>query len=238
MEDKINKILEKINLLDKISVDIEGTKEEIKEFKKDFSTLNDKIAVLENKIETQENDIARLERLTRRNNLVIYGMPETETSQTDLENKIISLLKQYIKVELSTNDFNEVLRIGKVMDSQQRKRPIRVCFISTKTKNLIYSERKSMKGSGMFISHDLSKQELQNRKEKWSSYNRQNELQNNSSKRPFSQRQSSEESPIKHMQKNKIYKQGTRSEDLSQQDKNQPNRPNTLSNFLLTTQGQ
>ncbi|XP_046978628.1 uncharacterized protein LOC124544209 [Vanessa cardui] len=64
---------------------------------------------------------------SKQRNIVIFGLAETEKSYLDLENHILSFIKQYLSVNLERRDIQETRRIGK---KGGKPRPITITFTS------------------------------------------------------------------------------------------------------------
>lgn len=212
MEEKINKIFDKINMLDKISNEVNETNQDVKELKQNYKEVNQKLSEMEKTIETQKNLIERLENQVKKRNLILYGIPEEESSASDLESTIISLLKNKLKIEISSTDIEEVFRLGKKGIASSKIRPVLLSLSSKKIKSTIMKQRKLFTGTTIIVSEDLTKTERLKRIENY----KQNKKRG---------RQSSEDTSPKIEQKPK-------SQRLTTEKTN-----NTLDNFLGSSSG-
>ncbi|ESN98140.1 hypothetical protein HELRODRAFT_177383 [Helobdella robusta] len=104
-------------------------------------------------------DVAN-ERDIRRNNLVIFNIPENESFswKADKE-KVLQLLKEITDENLE-KEVSNVFRLGKRVNDQ-KPRPILIKLLNLTTKNLIlencFKLRRSKSFNGVYINHDLIK---------------------------------------------------------------------------------
>lgn len=149
------------NKLDSILQQLSITNATINEMNNKFDSLMNKFNELEIKVKNNvekicENGgkIERLEQYTRRNNLRIFGIKESNNENTDaLVLKIISDLN--VPVQLS--DIERSHRIGKVSD---KPRAIIVKFSSYRKRSEVFSAKKGLKGTGIVLKEDLTKYRL------------------------------------------------------------------------------
>ncbi|XP_061722599.1 uncharacterized protein LOC133529028 [Cydia pomonella] len=128
-----------------------------------FKILDEKYENLKEKLENQEKRIYYLEKQARKNNIVIFGLEETETSYETLENIIINFVREYFSLELDHRDIQEIKRIG---NKGERYRPIIATFTTLGTKIKIFKQRKeALKDTTYYITEDYPKQILEKRKE-------------------------------------------------------------------------
>lgn len=105
----------------------------------------------------------QIEELRRKNNIVIFGIPEMkEENSQRLEDNILTLCDKTLGVEIDKTHLNYVRRIGPV---REKKRPVLVSFLSNNMKRNIFQNRYKLKGTNIFISDDLDKEQQAQRKE-------------------------------------------------------------------------
>ena len=100
------------------------------------------------------------DRLNRKNNIVIYNLPERESKNADKE-EILKLM-----LEITGRDFKdelEVLRLGRRYKETKKTRPVLVKFNNLCFKNLVFENsfklRKSETFSRVILNNDLSKED-------------------------------------------------------------------------------
>ncbi|XP_077504954.1 uncharacterized protein LOC144114839 [Amblyomma americanum] len=108
------------------------------------------VGVLEARLDDAENR-------SRRNNLLFYGLPDTNPTETYslTEDLIIRHCSDHLDTQLSPNDIERAHRLGR--HSKDRKRPIIVKFTSFKTKESILSKGSKFKGTDYSVGEDFSR---------------------------------------------------------------------------------
>lgn len=114
------------------------------------SALQNKISSLENQSSKLKKRVLQLERKTRKNNIIIFGVSAEEAF---LWETVIGIFKNTLQIEILESDINDLYRIGKPNDNNIR--PITVEFISYQKKLLVLKNSKKLKGTNIFIAKDL-----------------------------------------------------------------------------------
>lgn len=127
-----------------------------------FKILSDKYDNLKEKIENQEKRLYFIEKQMRKNNIVFFGLEETETSYSNLERIMIYFIKERFSFDLDHRDIQEIKRIGKKGD---RPRPIIVTFSTFGIKMNILKRSSSLKNTAFYIKEDYPQNILEKRKE-------------------------------------------------------------------------
>lgn len=127
-----------------------------------FKIWDEKFENLKEKLENQEKRIYFLEKQARKNNIVFFGIEETESSYQMLENIVTKFVKEYFSLNLDHRDIQEVKRIGK---KGERSRPIIATFTTLGTKIKIFKQREALRETTYYITEDYPKQILEKRKE-------------------------------------------------------------------------
>ena len=87
--------------------------------------------------------IEDLQQYTRRNCLIVTGVPEEKDENTDL--KIVNLAKENMSIPLEETDLDRSHRIGK--PNEGKTRPIVVKFVRHNVRQHFIKNRKKLKGS-------------------------------------------------------------------------------------------
>ncbi|CAH2087728.1 unnamed protein product [Euphydryas editha] len=132
---------EVLKALEAIKKDLDNQRQEIREmgnnvtekvtqnisrmFEEKFLTLEKNHENLKEVVENQEKRIHAIERQARKNNLIFFGIEESEKSYNNLERNFIIWTEQYLSLKISHNDIKEIKRIGK---KDEKLRPIVVTF--------------------------------------------------------------------------------------------------------------
>jgi hypothetical protein len=145
---------------------ISELKEDImKEFFKTFEKLNNKIDELERTVKTfNEKEkvlnakISRFETERRRKNLIIKGIPESETGVKDLEKVIMENITEKLKIKINPPDIDMALRVGKSKGIYNKPRPILLKLTTEKKRTEIFGKKLYLKGSNIYIDPNLTKE--------------------------------------------------------------------------------
>ena len=135
--------------LDKFESTISELKTENEQLKSENLSLNKKMCDLAIKVDNLEGQ-------SRRDNLIIHGVPETKDkleTWEDSERIIDSIFKD--KMGLTNLRYERVHRLGRFSNSKIR--PIIVKFTSYKDRSSVFSKKKMLKGSNIFINEDFTK---------------------------------------------------------------------------------
>lgn len=112
--------------------------------------------------EKLKEKIYNLEKQKRLNNLILYGVKETETSTENLIEIVKKKFKDDLNIIFENRDVNMINRIGKYNTENERERPILLTFVNLWKKNEIMANKKKLKN--VFVSEDYPKEVLDTRK--------------------------------------------------------------------------
>ena len=151
-------ILEQLALMKKEMVLMRRTMEEmnveLKAVKKENEEQKKTIVLLEDRVEYLDNQ-------SRRDNLVIRGIPEMKgETKEECEEEVIKLGQQ-IGVKLSRADFTRAHRVQSKTDGP---RPIVAKFTSCRKREEMLKEKKHLRGTNYFVMEDFSKRVIEERK--------------------------------------------------------------------------
>ncbi len=168
--DKMEKQLKKLDLLKKLTDDVEDLKQAmdfnnslIEVLKQDnaslrieVNTLKKLTTELQQKNHKMSNDILKMQSRSMRDNIIIHGLPETnkETYQST-EQLVKSFMKDSLKMEEREVDalrFSRVHRVGQAEASRQKSCPIVAKVVDTKMKMSIMGRGKELRGTNYSIS--------------------------------------------------------------------------------------
>lgn len=152
-------------ILQKLSEEIDSLKTDIRSLKVQNEELIQTNHSLKQELDVQKVNLDRQEQYSRRNCIRIYGIPEDKGENTD--DKVLSLFKNKMNLNVSIGDLDRTHRVGAVPGdksgtrSKLMHRPIIVKFVSYQARNLVFSNKKLLKGTGKIIREDLTKIRLQ-----------------------------------------------------------------------------
>ncbi|XP_022837636.1 uncharacterized protein LOC111364821 [Spodoptera litura] len=130
-------------------------------FEEKFSAINKNLEDVKEKMEIQEKGLQNLERQARKNNLVFFGLEESEKSYENLERNFITWVEQYLSVKINNCDIQEIKRIGK---KGEKPRPLVVTFLTLGTKIKILKQKRALIDTTYYFKEDYPKQVLEKRK--------------------------------------------------------------------------
>lgn len=116
---------------------------------------------LKSEINYLEKKVAWLEKDKKRNNIIIFGVEESEKSNNELIAKVTSEINK-LQVKLSKHEINSAYRIGKEVANSEKSRPIVVTLVNTWKRNEILNNKKRSKD--IYISEDFPKDVLEKRR--------------------------------------------------------------------------
>ncbi|KAK3922128.1 Protein unc-13-like protein C [Frankliniella fusca] len=134
-----------------------------------------KIIELQSEVKLKNDEIERLkqemnvkfderEQYSRRNNLRIFGIPESENENTD---QLVVDVAKKMGVQLSDSTIDRSHRIGK---QGPQPRPIIVKLTRYNTRDEIFRAKRNLKGTGIVVREDLTKLRLKFLKEAVQAY--------------------------------------------------------------------
>lgn len=162
----------KIELIEKLLLDQAEQKQEIQlklhenkqEAKKWSELFSSKVETLVSDVKTVQKNVSYVnERSLRKNNIVIYNVPENE-SNSRLKDRdfVLNMMKEISGKDMKDN-INELFRMGKRTEEATNPRPLLIKFNSFIDKNLIMENcsklRRNEAYKSIMINHDLSKED-------------------------------------------------------------------------------
>ena len=125
-----------------------------KEIEASVQPLRDQISALKSQVNEAKLHSNDNEQYSRRCNLRIYGIPETDGENCyDL---VTTFCKEDLKCDFDKNEIDRTHRVGKVKEGSISPRAIIVKFISYQTKAKVLSNRRNLKGRKFFVNEDLT----------------------------------------------------------------------------------
>ncbi|KAH9375203.1 hypothetical protein HPB48_017135 [Haemaphysalis longicornis] len=139
-----------------------------------LAELKDTTERLSSALEKQQEKLVALEDRMRRNNFVVFGIAETEKETSEeLEKKVVvEVLKKKLGVNLKT--IERMHKVGKPhhnksAEEPSRPRPAILKLYDYKEKEKVFNSCGKLKGSGISVGDDYSKETLNKRKLLWKS---------------------------------------------------------------------
>lgn len=147
-------------LLQRTSLDISVIKQEVASFKGEIDSLKSTIEELKIENNSLNLQIVQHEDLLRRKNVLVFGVQETDTRP--LEDILMDLFNNKLQVKLKSWDLDNYYRIGEKRTTGNR--PILVKFLREIAVKEIFKSVYKLKGTGLSIAKDLSRQKREDNK--------------------------------------------------------------------------
>ncbi|KAM7302801.1 uncharacterized protein ISCGN_018309 [Ixodes scapularis] len=160
LENSIKEINNKINTLENTMKTVQGLNENV-------IAINKKIQSLEETIKHQNDRLIDFENRSRRNNLIIYGLPEDDKgSEDDLKHKVIKELFD-VKLGVQVMSLERIHRLG--YKRNESCRPVIMKLFNYNEKLSVLKNCKKLKGTTISVSSDYAKETREKRKKLWNS---------------------------------------------------------------------
>lgn len=145
-----------IKLIEAIKCENEKSKNEIKEHieQENIKLLGsikeqrEKISELENKYESLWKRTLDLERRSRKNNVIVLGL--TVNAQVNVTSLVLEKLSNLLEINITERDLSDVFPLNNSSNP-----PIKLEFVSHRTKDLIFKNVSKLKGTNIAIRHDM-----------------------------------------------------------------------------------
>lgn len=140
------------SIFEKIREDIE----------KELESLQKKTNELEKVVQKQDDTIKmivkqneRFEKWIRRNNIIVYGLEEMYDE--NILDRILQIFNTKMNLNVKNSDIGRCYRLGK--PNAKKSRPVLVNFFNGCTRQIIFSNKKCLKGTKYVIKEDLTKEQ-------------------------------------------------------------------------------
>lgn len=132
-----------------------------------FNKMIEENKKLKLEVTNLRSQINTMESSSRRNNLIVYGITETEKNITDLFNKIDEILQTNMKIKLEKYCVNKIYRLGNKTNRKEKPgekpRPILISFTTIWNKLEILKNKKKLPDH-IYILEDFPNDVLEKRR--------------------------------------------------------------------------
>ncbi|GBP14745.1 hypothetical protein EVAR_9646_1 [Eumeta japonica] len=158
-------------LFDKMKLEMEKQTNDLKESitKNIMDRIDEKLNPMmeENKILKQKicdlgNEIEYLKKEKKSNNIIIYGLEESEKSISELFQTVKEIFKRDLNLCVEESEMNRLYRLGKKNKVENKHRPVLFSFTNGWKKDQIMKNKRNLKE--IYISEDYSKEVMEKRK--------------------------------------------------------------------------
>lgn len=113
-------------------------------------------------VKNLENEIEYMKIGKRNNNIILFGLEETEKTTHELLQIVKNILKSDLDISILDHEVNKIHRIGNKNTESNKHRPILCTFVSNWRKNEIIKNKKKFKK--IYVTEDYPKEVLEKRK--------------------------------------------------------------------------
>ena len=128
------------------------------EKKKIISELQKNVNDMSATIESLKGCLDRQEQYSRRNCLLIHGLPESKNENTD--ELVIDTIKEKMGEEIKKNEIDRSHRLG-APKNNGKSRPIIIKFVRYNTRCRIFKNKKKLKGKSISVTESLTKKRME-----------------------------------------------------------------------------
>lgn len=111
------------------------------------------------RIEDIEDAVEKRDIKERRDNVILYGVPESDNSQEDSVERFAAVVNEVLPAPLHTSDIVRAYRLGR--GTTGRARPLLACLARPNLKIAILQRRKDLRNKGIGVSGDLTPKQRQ-----------------------------------------------------------------------------
>ena len=122
---------------------------ERKEKEKIINDLQRKVSEISNEIEVLKNSLDRQQKYSRRNCVLIHGIPEQKGEDTD--EQALKIIREELGETVDKSDLDRAHRIGTFKEDKSKCRSIIVKFSRYNVREKVFKNKKKLKGIGYSI---------------------------------------------------------------------------------------
>ena len=100
------------------------------------------------------DELDAMEKYSRRNCLVVHGIPETKEDSRDA---VLHVFNGQLNVPVTPQCIDRSHRLGRFQPSSNKPRPVIVKFVSYETRRQVFSAKRRLKGSKIVVTENLTK---------------------------------------------------------------------------------
>ncbi|CAH2087570.1 unnamed protein product [Euphydryas editha] len=146
-------------LFDQIKLEMaKQTKDIIAQMDEKLIPLKQELQEMRAENETLKEKLYYLEKHRRTNNIILYGIKESEKSPANLMEIVIKKIKEELNITVEGRDINSLYRIGKNATKNEKGRPILLSLVNNWMKIDIMKNKKKFKDA--YASEDYPKEVL------------------------------------------------------------------------------
>ena len=119
-------------------------------------SLERRVGDLDNDNRALREELDTMEQYSRRNCLVVHGIPESETKE-DCSDALLHVFNGKLNVSVAPHGIDRSHRLGRFQPSSNKPRPVIVKFVSYETRRQVFSAKRRLKGTKIVVTENLTK---------------------------------------------------------------------------------
>ena len=117
-------------------------------------SLERRVGDLDNDNRALREELDTIEQYSRRNCLVVHGIPETKE---DCSDALLHVFNGQLNVSVAPHCIDRSHRLGRFQPSSHKPRPVIVKFVSYDTRRQVFSAKRRLKGTNIVVTENLTK---------------------------------------------------------------------------------
>ena len=105
--------------------------------------LREEVSSLKNEHEQLKSDVENQKQYSRRNCLLVHGIPEEQGESVD--SIVLNAINEHLEEELTEDDIEHTHRVGKPKQNKKTPRPIIIKFVRYNCRRRIFFNKKILK---------------------------------------------------------------------------------------------
>lgn len=139
---------------DKVSIKVKNSLETvINKLEEKVTAVNARMDAIEKENECLRTAMDNLEQYSRRNNLRLYGLPESDAG-VGVDEAILKLCKEKLGLNIRPEAIDRAHRLGQQRGGKPR--PLIIKFVDYNTRAMLFRNRKLLKSTGLVLFEDLT----------------------------------------------------------------------------------
>ena len=158
--------------VDFITKKFDKYEQERKEREEIINNLTENVSRLTQKVDDLSEAVEKQEQYSRRNCLLLHGIPEKKQENTD--ELCIKAINEHLDLDINDRDIDRTHRIGNPRNTDEKPRPIIIKLVRYNDRKKIFDSKKKLKGKKIAITESLTVTRMKKLNEARERYNFKN----------------------------------------------------------------
>ena len=142
-------LLELSDAVDFITKKFDKCEQERKDREEIINNLTENVAKLTQKVDDLSEAVEKQEQYSRRNCLLLHGIPEKKQENTD--ELCIKAINEHLDLDINDRDIDRTHRTGNPRNTDEKPRPIIILLVRYNNRKKIFDSKKKLKGNDHMI---------------------------------------------------------------------------------------